>query len=115
MYKNTFVEVRKILKGESLLITKKIDKIPSYNLSIKLNISNTPFTFNNQEPVIGHLKEKTTILIWNVITVITLIGLLLLIGIIILLVKDIKRKTIEETTVAHNVTSAQKKIITKKK
>lgn len=115
MYKNTFVEVRKILKGESLLITKKIDKIPSYNLSIKLNISNTPFTFNNQEPVIGHLKEKTTILIWNVITVITLIGLLLLIGIIILLVKDLKRKAIEKTTVAHNVTSAPKKIITKKK
>lgn len=92
MYKNTFVEGRKILKGESFLITKKIDKVPAYNLSIRLNISNTPFTFNDQEPIIGHLKEKTTILIRNVITIITLIGLLLLIGIIILLVKDLRRK-----------------------
>lgn len=92
MYKNTFVEARKILKGESLLITKKIDEIPSYNLSVKLNISNTPFTLNNQEPVVWHLKESTVIVIRNVITFITVIGLLLLIGIVILLVKDLKKK-----------------------
>jgi len=91
-YKNTFVETRKILKGESIIITKKIDEMPSYNLSIKFNIENTPFTFGWQKPIIGTTKEKTTIRIWNTITFITIVGILLLIGIVLLLIKDIQRK-----------------------
>lgn len=91
-YKNTFTESRKILKGESLLITKKIENIPSYNLKIKFTITNTPFTFGGQEPVIWTIKQTTTLWIWNAITYITIIGILLFIGIIFLLVQDLKRR-----------------------
>gem|GEM_PF-1067222 len=52
MYKNTFTEERKILNGESLLIVQKLDAIPSYDLKVKLNITNTPYTFGGQTPVI---------------------------------------------------------------
>ena len=51
-YKNTFVETRKILKGESLPITQKIESIPPYNLKVKLNITSTPFTFGGQQPIV---------------------------------------------------------------
>ncbi len=109
MYKNTFLETRKILKGESLLISKKIDRVPAYNLSIKLNISNTPFSFGNaQEPVIGHLKEKTTILIWDVRMFITIIGLLLLIGILYLLIKDLKKKSAVKVKIVHDKAPVEK-------
>lgn len=91
-YKNTFVETRKILKWESLVITKKIDDMPAYNLKVKFNITNTPFTFGWQEPVVWSTTTKTIIWIWNAVTFITLIGILLLIGIVILLIQDIQRR-----------------------
>lgn len=91
-YKNTFVETRKILKGESLVITQKISNIPSYNLTVKFNITNTPFTFGNQAPVIWTTKQKATLWIFNVITYITLIGILLFVGVVILLIQDLKRR-----------------------
>ena len=94
-YKNTFVEVRKILKGESLLITKKFETIPMYDLKIKLAVANTPFTFGGETPVIGSLTESTTLWIWNVVTYLTLIGILLFVGILFLLVKDLRRKSWE--------------------
>jgi len=102
MYKNTFTEERKILNGESLLIVQKLDAIPSYDLKVKLNITNTPYTFGGQTPVIWTLKEKTTIWIWNAITFITIVWILLLAGIIILLIQDIKRRKVKRRTVVHH-------------
>ena len=52
MYKNTFTQERKILNGGTLLITQKLDVIPSYDLKVRLNITNTPYTFGGQTPVI---------------------------------------------------------------
>lgn len=106
-YKNTFIETRKILKWESLVITKKIDELPSYNLKVKFNITNTPFTFGWQEPVIWTTTTKTIIWIWNAITFITIIGILLLVGIVILLVQDIQRR--RGKRVAIHKQSAKKK------
>ena len=70
--KHLFTETRKILRGETLLITKKFDHIPLYNLKIKLNIANTPMTFGDIIPMVGLLKEKTCIMIWNIVTFVTL-------------------------------------------
>jgi len=92
VYKNTFMESRKLLKGDSLVITKKIENTPSYNLKIHFNITNTPFTFGWQEPIIWTITTKTIIWIWNVVTYITLIGILLFVGLVVLLIKDITRR-----------------------
>jgi len=51
-YQNTFVESRKLLKNDILPITQKLDALPSYNLTVKLNITNTPFTFRGETPII---------------------------------------------------------------
>lgn len=113
-YKNIFEEGRKILKWESLLITKKLDTIPVYNLKIKLDISNTPMTFGNSEPVIGYTQEKTNIWIWNTITWITLVGILLLAGIIFLLINDIKKRKNMTVKIIHDIAPAKKKPVAKK-
>lgn len=118
-YNTMFEEGRKILKWDTLLITKKLDKLPIYNLRIKLAISNTPMTFGGIEPVIGYLTEKTNIWIWNVITWITLIGILILVGIIYLLIKDIKKrkviiKVIHDKAPVTKKSPAKKKIVAKK-
>ena len=111
-YKNTFVETRKILKGEWLTITQKLSGNPSYNLTLKLNITNTPFTFGGQAPVIWITKEQTIIWIWNVITYLTIIGILLFVGVVILLIKDLKkRRRVKKVPTPHKT----KKIIKKKK
>ncbi len=101
VYKNTFVESRKILKWETLLITKKLESIPSYNLKVKFDIANIPFTFGGQAPVIWQIYEKTTFWIWNVVTYITLIGILLFVGIVILLIQDITKKRGQRATTVH--------------
>jgi hypothetical protein len=115
--KFTFVEERKILRGETLLITKKLEKIPLYNLKIKLNITNTPMTFGDMKPMMGTLKEKTCIMIWDAITFITLGAMLLLALIIFLLIKDIKKRKVI-IKVIHDKAPVQKpaakKVIAKK-
>lgn len=92
LYKDTFVESRKILKWESLLISKKIEDIPLYNLKIKLNASNTPFTFGDQVAIVGHHKERVNIIVWNIITIVTLFGIILFIFIILFFIKNTKKR-----------------------
>ncbi|MEI8008097.1 MAG: hypothetical protein WCI00_01235 [bacterium] len=64
-YKDTFVETRKILEGDLLVITKKIGEISPYNLKIKFTINNTPFDFDTKDtipqPIVGTIKEETVI------------------------------------------------------
>ncbi|HMS91781.1 MAG TPA: hypothetical protein PKC87_06155, partial [Candidatus Absconditabacterales bacterium] len=114
-YKDTFVETRKLLKGESLTITKKITTIPAYNLKVKLAISNTPFSFGGQETIVGMTEEKTTIGIRNIVTYITLIGILLVVGIIFLLIKDLKKRNAKKSTPHHVHHQTNHKIKTKTK
>lgn len=114
-YKNIFEEGRKVLKWESLLITKKLDTIPIYNLKTKLIISNTPMTFGGIEPMVWYLKEKTTIWIFNAVTYITLIGILILAGIVFLLIKDIKKRKNVKVKIIHDIVPAAKKTVTKKR
>jgi len=95
-YKDTFVETRKILEGEVLVITKKIGEISPYNLKIKFTINNTPFDFVTQDTdsqkTIGTIKEETVIWTWNVIGYIVLMGMLLFVGVGWLLMQDKKRR-----------------------
>jgi tellurite resistance protein TehA-like permease len=100
-YKNTFVEARKLLKGETLPISQKLDATPSYNLHVKFNITNTPFTFGSQVPVVGTLTAKTTIRIRNTISYLTILGILILAGIAILLIEDLERRTGKISGVHH--------------
>lgn len=90
--KSVFEEGRKILRGESLLVTKKLDNVSLYNLHIKLIVKNTPMTFGDSKPIVGILTEKVGIMIRNVVTFVTLWGLLLLGCIIFLLIKDLKKR-----------------------
>jgi len=113
-YKNTFEEGRKILKGESLLVTKKIDAMSVYNLKIKLAISNVPMTFGGMEPVVGYLKENTNIWIWNTVTLITLAGILIVAGIVFLIVKDLKRRGKVRVKIIHDWGSTKEKSVEKK-
>lgn len=90
-YKEQFVEARKILSGELLVITKKLGKIPPYNLKIQLAINNMPFAFDiKQEPVIWTIKEETVIWKWNVAGYIILAGIILFMA--ILLTQDKKKR-----------------------
>jgi len=113
-HKNIFEEGRKILKGESLLISKKFDTMPVYNLNIHLNITNTPMTFWNIKPMLGQIKEKTIIWIFDTIMFITLVGILMFAGIIVLLIKDIKRRKSTTVKADRENTSETKKVVTKK-
>ncbi len=87
-----FTEARKILKGETLLITKKIERIPLYNFALKLKIINTPMTFGDIKPIIGITQEKTRFMIWNAVTFITWWVLIFLIVVVVFLIKDIKAR-----------------------
>jgi len=100
-YKASFVETRKILPGEVLLITKKLEEVPPYNLKIIFTINNVPFGFDTQEPIIWAwkqvnivwtMKETTIVWIWNILVYITLIIIVLVVVISILLIQDKKRR-----------------------
>lgn len=112
--KHSFNEMRKILRGETLLITKKFDYLPLYNLKIKLNIINTPMTFGDVKPMSGLLKEKTCIMIWNATTFITLWAIIVLALIIFLLIKDIKKRRNVIVKVIHDKVPTKKKTLIKK-
>lgn len=85
-YKRTFTEQRKILKGEEFIIAWKLNEIPLYDFTVDVQLAHTP----NKETLFIH--EKTHIFIFNIITYITLIGLLLLIIILIFLFKRKKKE-----------------------
>lgn len=100
--KNTFVETRKILRGETLLITKKITTIPAYNLKVDLSIANVPFSLDNQAVATWITQEKTMIWIRNIMSYLSFVWLLFLVGIISLLIQNLK-KSKKKKTVAHYV------------
>ncbi len=104
-YKDTFVETRKILEGDLLVITKKIGEISPYNLKIKFTINNTPFDFDTKDtipqPIVGTIKEETVIWMWNMIGYIILMGILLFVGVGGLLLQDKKRRKRKHTHHMH--------------
>ena len=91
-YQDTFVETRRILKGEVSLITKKIENIPLYNLKVKLIINNIPFSFSAQKPVVWITKKETTIWIWDIVCYLTIIWIVFLISTTIFWVHHIKKR-----------------------
>jgi len=95
-YKKIFTEPRKILRGETLLITKKIDEIPWYNMHIKLKTSFVPEInpiFGGEQFTEGwSFSTSTNIWIFDTITIVTLIGLMLLLGLFTLLIMLLKKQ-----------------------
>jgi hypothetical protein len=47
------------------------------------------------------IKESTSIWIWNIVTYITIIWILLFVGIIILLVQDLKKRKVKKAIIHH--------------
>lgn len=93
MYKKTFTEPRIILRDETLLITKKLDEIPSYNLKTKLNISYLPLdTFGNEKPAPGYLSESANIRIFDTVFFVTIIWLLLFLILLLILLKILRNQ-----------------------
>lgn len=92
-YKEVFNAPRLLTPWQSLLVTQKLSGKPNYNLSVKLAIGHTPNVFGDVKAVSGEFKESATLWIWNIVTVLTLVGILIVGWIIFLLVKDLNSKS----------------------
>lgn len=93
-YKDTFVETRKMTKGQEFIITKKLDSIPNYNLHVDVQLSHTPIIVGIPDlvPQTSYIHESASIIILNIITYITSAGVLLILIILILLIKSMTRR-----------------------
>lgn len=93
-YNKTFAEPRRLLRWETLLVTKKLDEIPYYNLNTRLDISYLPYyTFDQEKPSAWNLNEGVNMWIFDTIFVITVVWLLLFLVILILLVVLIRKQS----------------------
>lgn len=93
-YHDSFVETRKILGGELLVITKKLEKIPPYNLKIKFTINNTPFDFDTpqQTLVAWTIEQDASVWTGKAIGYMIAIGAIIFVGIMLLSAQDKKRR-----------------------
>ncbi|MCX6824835.1 MAG: hypothetical protein NTY80_01305 [candidate division SR1 bacterium] len=100
-YKNTFVETRRLLKGQEFIITKKLDEIPNFNLHVDIQLSYTPVIpgITDIAPKTTSFHESASIFIINIITIATVIGILLVVLIIVLLIRSTRRKRKQESQV----------------
>jgi len=93
-YNKTFSEPRILLRDETLLVTKKLDDVPSYNLNTKLNISYVPLdTFGDEKPTVGHLTDSANLWIFDTIFVVSVIWLVLFLIIFVLLIKVLQNQS----------------------
>lgn len=92
-YNKTFSEPRILLRDETLLVTKKLDDVPFYNLNTKLNISYVPLdTFGDETPTVGHLTDSANLWIIDTVFVVSVVWLILFLIILILLIKVLKNQ-----------------------
>ena len=56
--------------------------MPSYNLKIRINLSHSPILLAGMEGNVGEINESANIWIWNAMTWITLIVILVIAGIV---------------------------------
>jgi hypothetical protein len=94
-HKTVFIEPRIIWRWDSLLITKKLDTIPPYNMKIKLDITHQAYDMiywidNPTTP--WKLSGKVNIIIFDTIFIITVIWLGLLLLLIILVAILLRRQ-----------------------
>ena len=96
MYKNTFTETRKIVKGQEFIITKKLEDIPNYLLDVDVQLEYTPIItwIPNLVPQTSYIHETARIFVINIITRATLIGICIILLLIILLIRSSRRKKI---------------------
>lgn len=99
-YRNTFVEARKLLKWQEFVITKKLDVIPNYQLNVDIKLSHTPIIpgLPDVVPQTSYIQETASIFIINIITYITIAGLLILLIIIIFLIRSAVRRKKQQPT-----------------
>lgn len=93
-YHASFGETRKILGGELLVITKKLEKIPPYNLKIKFTINNTPFSFDTPKETLVASTIQEDASVWNgkVMGFMISIGIIIFVGITMISLQDKKRR-----------------------
>ena len=107
-YKESFVFERKMIKWDTLVLTQKLDTIPLYNLHAKIALAHKPILIGDLEIETALIDESAWFVIWNVITILTLLGILVVALIIILLIKDIAKKS-------KNKKASKKKVVKKRK
>lgn len=114
--KNTFIEPRRLLRGETLLVTKKFDTIPLYNMNISLNISHQSYyTFEWETPFVGRLSAKTHLWIVDSIFIITVVGLVLFAILLTLLLILIKKQKVHTNSSSQHVSRSSSVSSHKKK
>lgn len=92
-YQKAFSEPRRLLRWETLLVTRKLDEVPYYNLKTKLDISYVPYyTFDDEKPTAWSLSESVNMWIVDTIFIMSLIWLLLFLIVFALLVMVLKNQ-----------------------
>lgn len=93
-YNKIFSEPRRLLRWETLLVTKKFDEVPSYNLKTKLDISYVPYyTFDGEESEVSSFSESVNMWIFDTIFIVSIVWLLLFIVLFVLLVVLIRKQS----------------------
>ncbi len=93
-YNKTFTEPRRLLRWDTLLITRKLDEVPYYNLKTKLDISYVPYyTFADEKPTPWSLSEKANMRIFDTIFIVSIVWLALFLLVVVLLVMVLRNQS----------------------
>jgi len=102
MYKNVFSASRLVPQNQTILVAQKLDSVPNYNLTVLLNMSFDPILFGEFTSAPGTVIASAWFMIWNIVTWLTLLGILVVVWIVYLLIMDLKKRK-------SNVVNASKK------
>lgn len=96
-YNKSFSEPRRLLRWETLLVTRKLDEIPYYNLKTKLDISYVPYYgFDAGETSVWILNESVNMWIFDTVFIVSIVWLLLFLVVFFLLVMVLKNQKKKE-------------------
>lgn len=94
LYNKAFSEPRRLLRGQTLLITKKLDDVPLYNLNVKLDFSYKPYyTFGNEKSESSQMSANTNIWIIDTMFIVSAVGLVLFLIVLTLLIVVLKNQS----------------------
>jgi len=97
-----FSASRLVPQNQTILVAQKLDSVPNYNLTVLLNMSFDPILFGEFTSAPGTVIASAWFMIWNIVTWLTLLGILVVVWIVYLLIMDLKKRK-------SNVVNASKK------
>ena len=94
LYNKAFSEPRRLLRGQTLLITRKLDDVPPYNLNVKLDFSYKPYyTFGNEKSESSEMSANTGIWIIDTMFIVSAVWLVLFLVVVTLLIVVLKNQS----------------------